>query len=215
MVRLHRSPNAKEDVVPYIKADLRVKLDPLIEPIVKYVQEMLSKDGNYLLIEQYIVCELALQTYSLINHRQSGSPNRLNPFYLTMHANNLGGQILFLAKNIKEMTFSYNCGFGGLFNYCCTAIILEPILHSQPRPDYNLWLDVSAICTRVGSQLDQIFETRDTDGSRLCGLFLNHIPNEVYRRLIALYEDSKIKSNGDVSGYAKHSEQIQDIIFNH
>lgn len=62
---------------------------------------------------------------------------------------------------------------------------------------------VRSACLRVALILHHYAHVNDNEADLLIGVLAGDIPDESYRRVVAGYEDEKIKDNGDVSGYSQ------------
>ena len=193
--------------MPYINPNQRSLLDPAIAPLVSFIKEQCHKSTeklDYLKWLKYALFELTTQINKRFAKNSHALRSSLNPFILFQPG--LKGPmtapkplVSALADIIKGLAEGPNfyANIAGLFNYACTQIIFN----SLPEVRYWSLNAARSACTRVALALDRLLSTDDLLADLLIGILLNDIPDESYRRVVAGYEDAKIRENGDVASY--------------
>lgn len=114
-----------------------------------------------------------------------------------------------LAKKIVEVDEDKG-DYAGKFNYCCTAIIFEPL---EPGIRYRKIPLINGLCQSVVRRLTETLDSHehgqlDNVADSIIGILALDIPLEFAHRYVFGYEKSKRFDNGDVDGYKKHIETL-------
>lgn len=185
--------------MPYINiVPNREWLDPLIQPIVDYINmnagEEIYTRGH---LQVFCLRKLAMSLYPI--PRESMNCNLEQKL-----AANLNPLLVNLAEKFSQDPKSYL----GDLNYCCSQILLLTLTELN----YNAMARLEAVCEMTIDQLKKLINQEHVYGYGLITVF-RHIQKEFYRRIVVRYEDNKIDFNpkaGDISGYVNLLNLLPD-----
>lgn len=188
--------------MPYVdKIPDREFLNPHIDKIVHFIEQHLENSADafndYAKYIKFVWAELACLLYKKYIGTVIWHPFAIQNSISREFQNMIYGLYSVIIQLAER--HNHKGAFAGDLNYSCT----ESALRTWPTKHYWSISLLGGITQRVGHELLKIFYPNDAIGDQIIGVFMNDIPAELYRRIVAEYEDAKIRESGDVSGYLK------------